>query len=115
MSRGHPSLLRPRDPVELRVRDAVLAEEEAQLGGMLLDVTHGVQHQFQITDGPPLPLLPRELIGVARPFAGQGIDGALALLLGVGEIGEQFIFRVGPFGRFILGVECWRRKRRWEE
>lgn len=29
-----------RDPVEIRVRDGVLAEKEAQLGRVFLDVTH---------------------------------------------------------------------------
>jgi hypothetical protein len=36
----------------------------------------------------------------------------VALLLGVGEIGKQVLFRVGPFGRIIIGVERRRGKRR---
>ncbi len=72
---------------------------------MLLRVPHGVQQQFQITDGPPLPLLPGELIGGAGPLASQRRDGVLTLLPGVDEVGAQFILRVGPLGLVILCVE----------
>jgi hypothetical protein len=41
---------RARDRIELGARDAVLAEKEAQLGCMLLDVTHRVEEQLQIAD-----------------------------------------------------------------
>jgi hypothetical protein len=110
MSREHPArcvtlathascvILRPHDPVEVRVRDAVRSEEEAQLGGMLLGVAHSVEQQFQRTDRPPLPLFPRELVGSTRPFAGQRLDGVLALLREVGEIGAQVFFGVGLLG-----------------
>jgi hypothetical protein len=114
ISRDNESAFTPhtRNPVKVCVRDAVLAEEEAQLGCMLLDVTHGIQHQFQITDGPPLPLFPREFIGIAHPFTGKSCNRAVALLPGVGEIHQQLIFRVYPFGWVIISVKCWCRKRR---
>ena len=45
--------LRARDPVEVRVRDGVLSEKEAQLGRMFLDVAHIAELQLQIADGLP--------------------------------------------------------------
>ena len=41
-------LLRSSDPAERFVRDAVLAEKEAQLGCVFLYVAQGVQEQFYI-------------------------------------------------------------------
>jgi hypothetical protein len=45
--------LRSRDPVEVRIRDGVLSEKEAQLGRMFLDVAHIVELQLQKADGLP--------------------------------------------------------------
>ncbi len=39
-------ILGSRDPVERLVRNAVLSEEEAQLGSMFLHVAHGAQLEF---------------------------------------------------------------------
>src|SRR5438045_2224282 len=46
--------LHSRDPVEVRGRDGVLSEEEAQLGRMFLDVAQTVELQFQVADRLPL-------------------------------------------------------------
>ncbi len=69
-------ILRARRPgVNL---DAVLTEEETQLGGMPLDVTHVVETQLQKADR--LSLGPGILDGPARLLVRQRLDGRTALL-----------------------------------
>src|SRR5689334_5236894 len=57
--------------------DAMLAEEEAQLGGMPLDVAHVVELQLQKVDR--LPFGPGILDGPARLLIPQRLDGRAAL------------------------------------
>jgi len=88
----------------------MLAEEKAQLGRVLLDMAHGVQQQFEITDRSPLSSFPRELVAGARPRICQCINGVVTLPPHIGEVGAQLILSVNAFGWVILCVECRRRK-----
>src|SRR2546423_3801418 len=94
--------LRSRDPVEVRVRDGVLPEEEAQLGSMFLDVAHIVELQLQKADWPPLRPGIRD--GPARLLVRQRDQRGVALLARGREIGAQLLLGIGPCGQRPYGI-----------
>ena len=96
-------ILRSRDPGEVRVRDGVLAEEEAQLGRMFLDVAHVVELQLQVADG--LPRRPGIRDGPARLLLRQRDQGGVALLAQRREIVAQLLLGIGPVGQRSWGIE----------
>src|SRR5512146_1733540 len=77
--------LRSRDPVERLFRDGMLAEEEAEVSRMLLDVAHVVEEQFEKADW--LTLCPGIFYWPARLLDGQRGQRGVALLAQRREIG----------------------------
>lgn len=86
-----------RDPVERLVRDAVLPEQEAQLGRMFLHVAQG--DQLELQKAHRLFSEPGESDLVARLLVGQREQRGLALLAQLHQIDMEFFLGVGLVGR----------------
>ncbi len=77
-----------------------LPQQQIQLGGAMLDMTHVVEEQFGEAD-----FIPPVRSAACGLFSGQELAGFAAFFAAMSEIAEQFFFGVGAFGDHASRVE----------
>ncbi len=95
-----PCLWHPVKP-----RDAKLPQSQTQLGGVFLDVAHGVKQHFQVARFDPI-----ERAALTCFLIRQRRDARLALAAALVEIGLNLGFGIGAVGQFPAYERRWGRK-----